>query len=57
MKGALVSTLVLAAGRASACPACASGQSGSRWLYLVMVLLPFLVAGLAVRAIYGTLRE
>ncbi|MEO6954440.1 MAG: hypothetical protein ABI321_21765 [Polyangia bacterium] len=49
--------MVLVAGSAHACPACASGQSGSRWLYLVMVLLPFVVGGLAVRAIYAALRE
>ena len=48
---------ILVTERVYACPACASGQSGSRWLYLVMVLLPFVVAGLAVRAIYSTLRE
>ena len=57
MKALVVAAVLLAAEGANACPACASGQSGSRWLYLVMVLLPFVVAGLAVRAIYAALRE
>jgi len=43
---------------AQACPACASAQrSGPSWIHLVLVLLPFVVAGVAARAIRAALAD
>ena len=53
----IVALGVLGADVATACPACASGQSSTRWGYLVLVILPFVVLGLASRAIYVALRD
>lgn len=53
----LVLALALAPRLCAACPACASGQRAWSPLYLVLVILPFLAAGIAARAILRVLRE
>lgn len=58
MRALIASLVLLAASPALACPACASAQRGSlNPLHLVLVLLPFVIGGLATRAIIRALRD
>ncbi len=58
MKHAIVALSLFVPRLALACPACASAQRGGpTLLHLVLVVLPFLVAAVAARAIYGALRD
>lgn len=58
MRVALVALAVAAPAVAAACPACAGATgAGPSPLLLVLVGLPFVVGGLAVRAIVRAMRE
>ncbi len=50
--------IVVAPAWVEACPACASAQRGGpSWVHLVLVLLPFVIVGLAARAIRAALAD
>ena len=58
MRGAIVTLVFAAPAVAAACPACAGATgAGLSPLLLVLVGLPFVVGGLAVRAIVRAMRE
>jgi len=58
MRAIAAALVSFTASSALACPACASGQRGGlNPLHLVLVLLPFLIGGLATRAIVRALRD
>lgn len=58
MRMALALTLCAMSRTAFACPACAGARTGGpSALHLVLVVLPFVIAAVAARAIYRALRD
>ena len=58
MKHAVAGAMLLLSFDVAACPACASAQRGTPGLlHVALVVLPFIVAAIAARAIVAAMRD